>query len=176
MPEAGSIATEELSRACGAIALGFAGTALGTFPILLYGSEEQKKKYLPDIAKGKKLAAFGLSESTAGSDARGVKTTAENIEVAMKGEIYESTIMYPGFLAKAEKDGIKDASDAFEDAGRAEAVHASLYKEALGNLRAWKGKNKEFYVCPFCGNVVKVVNFKTCPLCGEKKEKFMKVK
>ena len=105
-----------------------------------------------------------------------VKTTAENIEAAMKGEIYESTIMYPGFLAKAEKDGIKDASDAFEDAGRAEAVHASLYKEALGNLRAWKGKNKEFYVCPFCGNVVKVVNFKTCPLCGEKKEKFMKVK
>ena len=38
------IATEELSRACGAIALGFAGTGLGTFPILLYGSDEQKKK------------------------------------------------------------------------------------------------------------------------------------
>ena len=105
-----------------------------------------------------------------------VKTTAENIEAAMKGEIYESTIMYPGFLAKAEKDGIKDASDAFEDAGRAEAVHASLYKEAFGNLRVWKGKNKEFYVCPFCGNVVKAANFKTCPLCGEKKEKFIKVK
>ena len=105
-----------------------------------------------------------------------VKTTAENLEAAMKGEIYESTVMYPEFLAKADKDGIKDASDAFEDAGRAEAVHASLYKEALGNLKEWKGKNREFYVCPFCGNVVQSVNFKVCPLCGENKEKFMKVK
>jgi len=70
------IVAEELSRACGAIALGFAGTALGTFPILLYGSEEQKKKYLPDIAKGKRLAAFCITEAEAGSDAGSIKTTA----------------------------------------------------------------------------------------------------
>jgi alkylation response protein AidB-like acyl-CoA dehydrogenase len=47
------------------------------FPILLYGTEEQKKKYLPDIASGKKLAAFGLTEPEAGSDASAVKTTAK---------------------------------------------------------------------------------------------------
>ena len=70
------LATEELSRACGAIALGFAGTALGTFPILLYGSDEQKKKYLPAIAKGK-VAAFCITEAEAGSDAGGIKTTAK---------------------------------------------------------------------------------------------------
>ena len=71
------LATEELSRACGAIALGFAGTALGTFPILLYGSDEQKKKYLPDIAKGKRLAAFCITEAEAGSDAGSIKTNAK---------------------------------------------------------------------------------------------------
>ncbi|MEK7449348.1 MAG: acyl-CoA dehydrogenase family protein [Planctomycetota bacterium] len=70
------IVTEELSRACGGIALSLAGTALGTFPIILYGNEEQKKKYLPAIADGKKLAAFALTESEAGSDAGGIKTSA----------------------------------------------------------------------------------------------------
>ena len=71
------LVTEELSRACGAIALGFAGTGLGTFPILLYGNEEQKKKYLPDIAKGKRLAAFCITEAEAGSDAGSIKTNAK---------------------------------------------------------------------------------------------------
>ena len=67
---------EELSRACGAIALGYAGTGLGTLPLLLYGSPEQKKKYLPDLGKGKKLAAFCITEAEAGSDAGSIKTTA----------------------------------------------------------------------------------------------------
>lgn len=71
------LVTEELSRACGGIALGFAGTGLGTFPILLYGSDEQKKKYLPDIAKGKRLAAFCITEAEAGSDAGSIKTNAK---------------------------------------------------------------------------------------------------
>ncbi len=71
------LVTEELSKACGGIALGFAGTGLGTFPILLYGSEEQKKKYLPDIAKGKRLAAFCITEAEAGSDAGSIRTNAK---------------------------------------------------------------------------------------------------
>jgi alkylation response protein AidB-like acyl-CoA dehydrogenase len=53
-----------------------AATALGTFPILLFGTEEQKQKYLPGIAAGKTIAAFGLTEANAGSDALGMKTTA----------------------------------------------------------------------------------------------------
>lgn len=71
-----ALVVEELSRACGGIALAFAGTGLGTFPIILFGTEEQKQKYLPDIASGKKLAAFGLTEANAGSDAAGIQTTA----------------------------------------------------------------------------------------------------
>ncbi|MDD5428042.1 MAG: acyl-CoA dehydrogenase family protein [Candidatus Omnitrophica bacterium] len=70
------LVAEELSKACGGIALGFAGTGLGTFPIILYGSEEQKKKYLPQIAKGR-VAAFCITEAEAGSDAGSIKTTAK---------------------------------------------------------------------------------------------------
>jgi len=70
------IAVEELSKACGGIALGLAATGLGTYPIILYGTDEQKKKYLPRIASGKSLAAFGLTEAEAGSDASGIRTTA----------------------------------------------------------------------------------------------------
>ncbi len=70
------IVTEELSKACGGIALAFAGTGLGTLPIILSASEEQKQKYLPDIASGKRLAAFGLTEPNAGSDAAAIRTTA----------------------------------------------------------------------------------------------------
>jgi butyryl-CoA dehydrogenase len=71
------IATEELSRVCGGIALAFAASALGAMPILLFGSDEQKAKYLPPIASGEKLAAFALTEANAGSDAGAVETRAE---------------------------------------------------------------------------------------------------
>jgi butyryl-CoA dehydrogenase len=70
------LVTEELSKACGGIALALAGTALGAMPILLSGSEELKRRFLPDIAAGKRLAAFALTEPDAGSDAGGVRTSA----------------------------------------------------------------------------------------------------
>jgi butyryl-CoA dehydrogenase len=70
------VAIEELSKVCAGVAVTYASSALGAFPIILMGSEEQKQKYLPDIASGKHLAAFGLTEAGAGSDAAGVQTTA----------------------------------------------------------------------------------------------------
>jgi butyryl-CoA dehydrogenase len=72
-----AIVTEELSKACGGIAVCYAASALGTYPIILYGSDEQKNKYLPDLAAGKKVAAFGLTEASAGSDAGAIATTAK---------------------------------------------------------------------------------------------------
>ena len=70
------LAVEELSKVCGGISLAVAATALGTFPILLHGSEEQKQKYLPKIASGEHLAAFAITEANAGSDSGSVATTA----------------------------------------------------------------------------------------------------
>lgn len=74
------LAVEEMSRACLGVATSYAASGLGAHPIMLYGSPDQKKKYLPDIASGKKLAAFGLTEADAGSDAGSIRTTATRTE------------------------------------------------------------------------------------------------
>jgi butyryl-CoA dehydrogenase len=71
------IAVEELSKACLGVSTSYAANALGTYPILISGTDEQKKKFLPGIASGEKLVAFGLTEANAGSDAGGVQTTAK---------------------------------------------------------------------------------------------------
>ncbi len=70
------LVVEELSRVCAGIAISYAASALGSLTLLEYGTEEQKRKYLPNIASGKRLAAFALTEATAGSDASAIKTTA----------------------------------------------------------------------------------------------------
>ncbi len=70
------LVVEELSRACSGVAVSYAASGLGCMPILVLGSEEQKKKYLTEIASGRKLAAYGLTEANAGSDVAGMETTA----------------------------------------------------------------------------------------------------
>jgi len=70
------LALEELARGCVGVATSFAASALGIFPVIIAGTEEQKQKYLPDIASGARWAAFGLTEANAGSDASGIQTTA----------------------------------------------------------------------------------------------------
>ena len=71
------LVVEELSKACMGVSTSFASSGLGAYPILLHGTEEQKKKYLPQIASGKRLAAFGATEANAGSDVAGMQTTAQ---------------------------------------------------------------------------------------------------
>jgi len=73
-----SIAIEELTRIDSSVAITVAAhTSLGTMPIYLFGAEEQRREWLPDLASGKKLAAFGLTEPNAGSDAAATRTRAE---------------------------------------------------------------------------------------------------
>ncbi len=75
-----AIAVEELARVDGGTGVILsAHTSLGTYPIAAFGTEEQKKKYLPDLCSGKKLGAFGLTEPNAGSDAGGTETVAEDM-------------------------------------------------------------------------------------------------
>jgi short-chain 2-methylacyl-CoA dehydrogenase len=73
-----ALAIEELTRVDSSVAITVAAhTSLGTMPIFMFGSEEQKQEWLPELASGKKLAAFGLTEAGAGSDAGNTRTTAE---------------------------------------------------------------------------------------------------
>jgi len=70
-------AVYELAKVCASTAITMAAhTSLGTTPILLIGNEEQKEKYLPPLASGEIMGAFGLTEPEAGSDAKATKTTA----------------------------------------------------------------------------------------------------
>jgi alkylation response protein AidB-like acyl-CoA dehydrogenase len=70
------LVVEELSRVCSGVAISYAANALGVLPLILYGSDSQKKKYLPDVASGARLAAFAVTEATAGSDAGAIRTSA----------------------------------------------------------------------------------------------------
>src|SRR5213076_3476165 len=72
-----AIAVEELTRVDSSVAITMcAHTSLGTQPVYLFGSDEQKERLLPDLCAGRKLGAFGLTEPEAGSDAGNVKTRA----------------------------------------------------------------------------------------------------
>jgi alkylation response protein AidB-like acyl-CoA dehydrogenase len=73
-----AIAIEELTRIDSSVAITVAAhTSLGTMPVLLFGTEEQKRSWLPDLASGRRLAAFGLTEPGAGSDAGNARTSAQ---------------------------------------------------------------------------------------------------
>ena len=72
-----AIAVEEVARVCAATGLTFAAhVSLGTYPIYKFGTPAQKQKYIPHLARGEYLGAFGLTEPNAGSDAAGIETTA----------------------------------------------------------------------------------------------------
>jgi butyryl-CoA dehydrogenase len=77
------VIVEELSKACGGVGVLYAVNALGSFPLLVGGTEEQKQRFLPALARGEKLIAFGLSEKYAGSDAGGMRCRGE-----LDGESY----------------------------------------------------------------------------------------
>jgi len=83
-----AIAIEELTRIDSSVAITVAAHhSLGTLPIFYFGNEEQRQRWLPELASGRRLAAFGLTEAEAGSDAGATKTTArlENGEWVVDG-------------------------------------------------------------------------------------------
>ena len=102
-----------------------------------------------------------------------VKTTRENLAVAVKGEIYERDQMYPEFLKQARAVANRDAMQTFNYAKSAETEHARLYTEALNKLDTLKGsKSLAYYVCPTCGYTVRTIDFAKCPVCFTGKEKY----
>lgn len=98
-----AIVVEELSRACGSTGITYsAHISLGGAPLHLFGTEEQKEKYLSKICSGESLGAFGLTEPNAGSDAGGTKTTAElqGDEWVINGsKCFITNASYASFLA-----------------------------------------------------------------------------
>ena len=96
------LALEEITRACGSTGLTYeAHISLGCMPIYLFGTEEQKRKYLPVLCSGESMGSFGLTEPEAGSDAGGTKTTAvlDNGEWVINGaKIFITNASYAKFV------------------------------------------------------------------------------
>ena len=106
-----------------------------------------------------------------------VKTTKENLEDAIKGETYEATIMYPGFIATGKTEDVKDAVKSFRWAMDTEKRHQLFYQNALTALNANKVASLPgvYWVCPKCGNTYDVAKpEKECGFCGTKNDKFIK--
>ena len=109
----------ELARADASVAITMAAhTSLGTMPILLFGSDDQKKEYLPKLATGEMLGAFGLTETDAGSDASATKTKA-----ILKGDKY----MVNGgkiFITNAGESGVLSFTSQVEEDGKSLGIAA----------------------------------------------------
>ena len=107
-----SWAIYELAKVCASTAITVAAhTSLGTLPILLIGSREQKEKYLPSLASGEIIGAFGLTEPEAGSDAQATKTTAVlngNEWVINGGKIFTTNGGVAGTLLITARASIND--------------------------------------------------------------------
>lgn len=106
----------------------------------------------------------------------GVKSTNDNLKAAIEGEGHEHVKMYPEFIEQAKAAGNKAATRGFEYARQVEGIHQGLYKQALKELEAGRIlEEKNYYVCPVCGNTVENEAPDRCSICGTPKEKFMKI-
>jgi rubrerythrin len=104
----------------------------------------------------------------------GIKSTSENLQVAIQGENYEHTTMYPAFVKDADAEGNKRAARSFNYAMQVEVEHEGFYRQALESL----GKDKEqydYYICPVCGHTVARGAPDKCPICGAPKDRFIRV-
>lgn len=139
------IAVEELARVDGSQAATIAAhNSLGIYPICEFGTEEQKKKYLPDLCTGNALWAFGLTEPDAGSDSRGTKTTArlENGWIINGSKIFitnGSTEITKGATVQAvtgKKDGKKEYSSIIVEQGT-----PGYTAKTMHNKMMWRASN-----------------------------------
>ena len=105
-----------------------------------------------------------------------VNSMAENLQKAIEGEIYEYTVMYPGFIITAETEKCAEAIRSFTWASEAEEVHAGLYAKALEILMTTENDEtvaQEWHVCPKCGNLFdSIEEADECPLCATKVSAF----
>lgn len=93
-----------------------------------------------------------------------------NLIAGATGEIYETSDMYPAFIAKALEEDEPKAVQVFTRAKLAEAVHAELYLQAYNDIDA--PDDDTYYLCPICGYIEKGEDFEKCPICLAPKSKF----
>ena len=131
------IAIEEIGKECASTAATMmAHTSLGTAPIAIFGNDSQKKKYLPSLATGDTLGAFGLTEPEAGSDAGNTQTTAvkHGDEYIINGQKV--------FCTNAGKAGIIIITASIEDDGENQGIGAFIIESNNPGLKIGEPENK----------------------------------
>ncbi len=106
----------------------------------------------------------------------GIGSTRDNLGVAISGELYEFTKMYPSFIEQAKTDKNNDAQTSFDWANKVEKIHHRLYQKTLEDLEAGKqAKDEPYLVCQVCGNTIANEAPEKCPVCGAPRSMFKRV-
>ena len=152
----------------------YVGEAKASIRLLGYAEKADKEEY-PQVAK--LFRAIAAAERVHAikhlRQMKVIQSTEENLEASFESENSISDNVYPKFIEQAVEDGNKAAEIGFSQARDAEAVHAGLYKKAIGHMVA--EEDTTYHVCAVCGYVVDAVVPDECPICGAPKEKFFKV-
>jgi len=107
----------------------------------------------------------------------GIGTTRDNLKVAIGGENYEFTEMYPGFIDQAKSDNDGKAETSFTRANEVEKIHHGLFQQAMESLEVGRQLEDEpYFVCQVCGNTVPGEAPEGCPICGAPRSQFKRVK
>jgi rubrerythrin len=155
----------------------FAGESQANRKYLAFAQKAQAEGY-PQIARLFRAAA---AAETVHAHAHlrvldGVKGTAENLQAAIDGEGHEFKVMYPEFIAEAEKEENKAAIKTFKNAMAVEETHFGLYSEALSTFKSGQDlPEAKIYVCEICGHTAVGQAPEKCPVCGASSTRFTEV-
>ncbi len=102
-----------------------------------------------------------------------INSSKENLKIAIQGENYEFTKMYPAFIEQAQTDTNEKAKRSFDLANKVEKIHHNLFQESLRRLESGESLvDKPYFVCQVCGNTVEEEAPQRCPICGAPQSKF----
>ena len=131
------IAIEEIAKGCASTAVILAvHTSVGTYPILYFGTEEQKKRYIPELASGRMIGAFALTEANSGSDASSMSTTA-----VLQGDRYVLNGS-KRFITSAGYAGVYTVMAVTDRSKRANGITAFLVDKDTPGFRVGKKEEK----------------------------------
>ena len=153
------------------------------------GESQANRKYLFFAEKAKEEGHYQIARLfRAASDAEtvharnhfdamgGIEPTKGNLAEAIKGEHYEFTEMYPGFIDKAKAEENDKAWFSFDYANKVEKIHHELFTKALDALDTGeKLEDEPYFVCQGCGNTVAGEAPERCPICGAPRKMFKRV-
>jgi rubrerythrin len=152
----------------------FAGESQANRKYLAFAEKADREGY-PQVARLFRTAAeaetvHALNHLRA---LKAIRSTAENLQEAIAGEVAEFQEMYPGMIAAAQAEGHQEAERSFNFANEVEKVHARLFQHALENLEAKEAV--DIFVCPVCGYTVAGEAPDNCPICNAKKKLFRRI-